>query len=70
MDSFTITLLASSFGGFGTGLSFGGTNAPASSSFSFNAPGFGAQTSTAPSAFGGFGSSKHFFFYSFSANLN
>lgn len=47
------------FGGFGTGLGFGAPNQPATTSaFSFNTPSFGATQAAAPSAFGGFGSSK------------
>lgn len=49
---------APAFGGFGTGLGFGSTNTATTSAFSFNTAGFGATTSSAPSAFGGFGSSN------------
>lgn len=47
------------FGGFGSSLGGGfGASQPAGTSFSFNTPPFGAQTTQPTSAFGGFSSCK------------
>lgn len=47
------------FGGFGSTLGGGfGAPQPAGTSFSFNTPSFGAQTTQPTSTFGGFSSSK------------